>query len=357
MEKVQRIVRKSGSISLIVFLLVLGTVCVSFQIASAQSSPSTFKWRMQSIDPPALIGPSITQKAFCDRVRNMSNGRLDITLYTAGQLTPSMEIIGSLGKGTIDISYTCNSYYTGSVPETNIDLLTLPPLLLKTFNDAIQVYWYNGGDEILREGYAERGVYYLGSLFWVEPITFWTKRPIKTVADLKGQKIRSFGGYVSKTIAKLGASPTVIPHEEVYTALAQGAVDGSMTAGSYYKRLKYYEVAPYYYLPGFYTSWSMCLVVSQESWKKLPDDLKAILKEALVSYTLDHSQRTWWEHEEMLQELPKLKSTLITWPETELQKIREASLSFLPEISKKSPRCAKGVKLIEDYMKAVGYGK
>jgi TRAP-type mannitol/chloroaromatic compound transport system substrate-binding protein len=324
--------------------------------AYAQTPPKTFKWRMQSIDPPSLVGPQITQKAFCERIKKMSNGALDITLYTAGQLTPTLEILGSLSKGTVDISYTSSVYYTGTVPEANIDLVTLPPLILKTEADARQVYWYSGVDELMREGYKEYGVYYLGSLFFTDPNTFWSKKPIKGVDDLKGFKVRGYG-YYAKTLAKLGAAPTFIPHEEVYTSLAQGVIDGSMTAGSYYKRFKYYEVAPYYYLPGFAPVWSMCVMVSQKAWDQLPNDLKAIVQEAFIHFAIDHQQRTWWEHEQMLQELPKLGATLIQWPDSEVQKLREAGLTFLPEIAKKSERCAKGIKIIEDYMKEKGYTK
>lgn len=350
--------RNGISIFIVISLFFLEIIMITFeaQFANAQAPAKVYKWRMQSIDPPALIGPQITQKAFCERVKKMSNGRIDITLFTAGQLTPTLEIVGSLAKGTVDISYSSSVYYTGSIPEANIDLVTLPPQMLKTLQDALQVYWYMGVDDLIREGYAEQGVYYLGSLFFTEPNTHWSKKPMRSVADLKGHKIRGYG-YYAKTLAKLGASPTFIPHEEVYTALAQGVIDGSMTAGSYYKRFKYYEVAPYYYLPGFAPVWSMCVIASLKSWNELPDDLKAILKEAFATFAIDHQQRTWWEHEQMVQELPKLGATLITWPETEVQKMREAGISFLPEIEKKGPRCAKGIKIIEDYMKMKGYIK
>jgi len=340
-------------VSLILAAMMIGLGAWS---VDAQTPAKVYKWRMQSIDPPALVGPQVTQKAFCERIKKMSNGRLDVTLFTAGQLTPTLEIVGALAKSTVEISYSSSVYYTGSIPEANIDLVTLPPQMLRTLQDALQVYWYMGLDDLMREGYAEQGVYYVGSLFFTDPNTHWSKKPMHGVADLKGHKIRGYG-YYAKTLAKLGASPTFIPHEEVYTALAQGVIDGSMTAGSYYKRFKYYEVAPYYYLPGFAPVWSMCIMASMKSWNELPEDLKEIVKESFVHFSIDHQQRTWYEHEQMVQELPKLKSTLIVWPDSEVQKVREAGLSFLPEIAQKSPRCGKGIKIIEDYMKSKGYIK
>ncbi len=93
-------------------------------------------------------------------------GRLDITLYTAGQLTPTKEIVESLGAGTIDISYTTGAYYTGIVPEANLEQAGLPPLVLDSLRDAINLYWYGELGEIIREGYAKEGVYYLGAVPW-----------------------------------------------------------------------------------------------------------------------------------------------------------------------------------------------
>ncbi len=341
------------SMMMMIAVLALGFTAGS---VSAQEKTKVIRWRMQSIDPPSLIGPQITQKRFCESIKKMSNGRLDIKLFTAGQLTPSLELVDALDKGLVDIAYTSSVYYTGIVPEANLDLVTLPPNMLKTLQDAVQVYWYMGLDDLIRAGYKEHGVHYMGSMFYTEPNTFWSKKPINGVDDLKGFKLRGYG-YYAKTIAKLGGTPIFIPHEEVYTALAQGVIDGSMTAGSYYRRFKYYEVAPYYYLPGFAPVWSMCVLASQRSWNALPDDLKAIVQEAFTFFVIDQQQRTWWEHQEMLQDLPNLKSTLITWPDSEVEKLRDAGLSFLPEISQKGKRCAEGMEILQNYMKTMGYIK
>jgi TRAP-type mannitol/chloroaromatic compound transport system substrate-binding protein len=353
----QRLPKTGVRFGFLLMIILTGLVLVfSSNSALAQNQPQVIKWRMQSVDPPSLIGPQITQKAFCENIKKMSNGRLEITLFTAGQLSPTLELVDSLAKGTVDIAYSSSVYYTGIVPEASIDLVSLPPNMLKTLQDALQVYWYMGVDDLIREGYKQHGVYYVGSLFFTEPNTFWSKKPIKGVDDLKGFKIRGYG-YYAKTLAKLGASPTFIPHEEVYTALAQGVIDGSMTAGSYYKRFKYYEVAPYYYLPGFAPVWSMCIMASQKSWNALPNDLKAIVQEAFKVFAIDHQQRTWWEHEQMLQELSKLNATLITWPDSEVTKMRDAGMTFIPEIANKSERCAKGIEIIQSYMKTQGYIK
>lgn len=353
-----RWIGKTGSgLCFIMAMLLAGSIiiCSSWEPVFAAATP-VIKWRMQTVDPPALVGPSVTVPAFLENIKKMSNGRLEISLFTAGQLVPTVEIVKALKTGMIDMAYTNGVYYTGAIPEANLDFQNMPPYLFKKIEEAQEVYWYKGLDQLMREGYAEQGAYYLNTIFMGDPNTFWSKRPMHHVADVKGFKIRTFG-YFAKTFAKLGATPVFIPHEEVYTSLAQGVVDGSQTAGSYYKRFKYYEVAPYYYLPGLTNSCTMNIMVSMESWKKLPDDLKAILNVACIAFSSDHVQRTWSEHDQMVQELKKLGSTLILWPDEDMAKIREAGLPFLTEIAQKGARNEKGVQIIRAYLKEKGYLK
>jgi TRAP-type mannitol/chloroaromatic compound transport system substrate-binding protein len=253
---------KRWSLILIVILIVLSLSNMGFAEAD-----KVFHWKMQSMDVASMVGPSITQKDFCDRIRMMSNGRLDITLFTAGELTPTVEIIDSMEKGMVDIAHTTGAYYTGSIPEACLETAGLPPLMFDSFRDAIQLYWYGGLDEIIRQGYAKHGIYYLGSLIWDVPIAFWSKNNMQGIEDLKGYKARSFG-YTAKALAKLGAAPVFLPHEEVYTAIAQGVIDGSMTDASYYARMKYNEVAPYFYLPGLAATQGNCTIISQKSWDR-----------------------------------------------------------------------------------------
>ena len=340
----------------VVFVMVLSLLILNVSPinAIAKSENKKISWRMQTVDPPSLMGPKTTVKGFIERVEAMSGGQLGIKLFTAGQLVPTMEITDALEQGTIQIAYTSGVYYTGSIPEGALELTSLPPMLLPTIEDAIQVYWYEGVDDIMREAYAERGIYYLGSIFLGDPITNWSKKPINKIADYNGYKVRSFG-YISKVLAEVGASPTLIPHEEVYSSLAQGVIDGSLTAGSYYERLKYFEVCSNYYLPGLIAIPSMSIMVSLDAWNKLPDNLKAILKEAQKTLAYDHYIRLHVAHERMLNNFDKLGTTLIRRTDAETEKLREVSISMLEEVAKKSPKCKKGVQIIKNYMQKKGY--
>jgi TRAP-type C4-dicarboxylate transport system substrate-binding protein len=258
----------------------------------------------------------------------------------------------------VDMAYTSGAYYAGSIPEAGLEPSAFAPLIYRELDDVIEVYRLRGLNEIIREGYAKYGIYFVDIITYGAPGTHWSKRPLHGVADFKGYKVRGFGHF-NTVFKSLGATPTSIPHTEVYSALAQGVIDGSASDGLVYKEQRLYEVAPYYYLPGWMPSnaGGNCILVSMKSWNKLTDDLKAILKEAISATSDDFRHRTYMEHEQMLKEFGQFKSTLIVWPEEEMQKIRNVSVPILDVIAQRSPGCAKGIKIIKDYLNERGYMK
>jgi len=341
----------NDKITITLFLILVLLFLISLPgVSFAQKSGDTFNWRMQAIEAPSSTGPVAALRGFCERIKEMSNGRINIELFLAGEILPTLEILDGLASGMIDIAYTCPQYYTGAVPVASLDPAGLPPCLLSSPDETAQITRYAGLDDLFREGFAKEGAYYVGTIIAGNvPMTFWSKKPMYGVDDLKGFKIRAFG-YFSNVFADLGASAVFLPHEEVYLALAQGTIDGSFTSASHYTIYNYYEVAPYFYLPGLAPHGGGCIMVSQKSWNVLPDDLKAIVKEAFIHFNDDFGQRVWWEYQNSLKNFDKMGVTVITWPEEEINKIRKLSVPYLDEIAKKDDLCARGVELIKSYI-------
>jgi TRAP-type C4-dicarboxylate transport system substrate-binding protein len=91
-------------------------------------------------------------------------------------------------------------------------------------------------------------------------------------------------------------------------------------------------------------------MVSKKSWDALPKDLQAVVSSAVQIYSDELEQLTWKDNMEMERKLKKLGSTPIYWSQADLDKLKEAGMSLLPEIAAKGPRVAKGIKIIEDYL-------
>lgn len=305
--------------------------------------------RLQSIDPPSFVGPSVALPNFAKAVEEMSGGELRVEVYTAGQVVPTSEIPAALAAGAIDLAYTGQVYYTGIVPENVLSYSALPPALIPQVNDGVQIYNYDGVDDIIAEAWVPEGVKAFKSLFLGDPIAFWSKEPINSVSELGGFKVRSFG-YAAKTLEKLGASPVFMPHEEVYTALSQGSIDGSMTAASYYKRANYFEVAPYFYDSGWYEFVQMATLASLNTWEGLSEAQQSILTYAMASLGREMQHLTWLEYRQMLTEFEEMGATHIKWGPEDVAAIREAGASFLPEVREMSPKVNEGIDILQGHV-------
>src|SRR5664280_2289627 len=81
-------------------------------IARAQ----TVKWRMVTSWPKRLPGPGLSAERIAERIRTLSGGRIDITVYAAGEVVPAFEVLGAVGNGVADIGHTASFYWQGKMP-------------------------------------------------------------------------------------------------------------------------------------------------------------------------------------------------------------------------------------------------
>ena len=319
----------------------------------SQPEQQVFKWRLQSVHAPAEDDMTHATLEYVNRIRDCSNGRLDITLYAAGELVPTMDIAVALSERTIEMAWTTGGFYAGAIPEGNLAGCGVPPLIYRSLDEVLYLYWELGLDELMREGWAEHGVYYL----MTNPCGvggFWSNDPVYHPEDLKGVKIRGFG-QVLNTFEKLGASPVFIPPDEIYMALSTGVIDAAVSDYIKYDSMKCYEISKYIYYPPWLNPAVMDILVSMDAWNELPDDLKAIVKTASVAYALDHTTQCLWTQREMESHYDEWGTTAITWSEEDMQKVVEVAWSLAPELAATSPRCAEGYRIIEDFMRERGY--
>ena len=116
----------------------------------------------------------------------------------------------------------------------------------------------------------------------------WFRKEIKTVADLKGLKMR-IGGTGGLPLAKLGVVPQQIPGGDIYPALEKGTIDAAEWVGPYDdEKLGFYKVAKYYYYPGWWEGGpELDLFVNTKAWDELPKEYQSILEAACDEANVD----------------------------------------------------------------------
>lgn len=321
------------------------------KMAGMVAAPQAYKLKVHGIWTPESPWQTKMIQRFADNLEAMSDGRFDITIYPAGAIVPSLDLVSALGKGTVDLAFTCGAYTAAQIGY----LGTLEFGLPRGFENSEEVgyFWYEMGFiEELREAYAEHGVYYIGPGAIYSTETIILKEPVSKAADFKGILIRDIG-MEAMVYENLGATISYMPIEELYTALATGVIDAvGMNGPVGILDLKFYEVAKYIMWPPLMAGCQVDIVASKDLWDDLPDDLKAIADVAVRECCRDTGCWTTYEAYGGLKKLIEEEGcSVVSIPEDEMM---EAVSKAWDELAAKDPVTGEWVQKVRDYLKVLG---
>lgn len=308
--------RGCAVILLIAVLALLGGLSTPLP-AGAQAKPVV--WNLPHVAAPTYYHVT-TLNAFAAKVKEKSQGRMEIRVHPASSLYPGPEVLPALLAGRVEIGPITSGYVT----DVLLELLALEvPFMTANLDE------HRKGVEALRAQYAEmtarRSLKLLAVNVWPSQQVF-AAQPIRTLADWKGRKLRVYGA-IADTVRALGAAPVDIPFGEVYVALQRGVVDGAITSATNAEPMKFFEVSKYlnyWSLLGAGCDW---IVANQKAWDALPRDLQEVVLDAVKESRLE--ERNWeeakaWE-ERARKRVQELGMTVIDPPKEEIAKARELS--------------------------------
>ncbi len=307
-------------------------------------------WRVQSMWSAA----ETTYKAFedfCKRVGAASNGRLEIQPFAAGSVVGVFETLDAVSAGVLDAQSTAPVYWSGKDPGFSVigDLSW-------AYQHPWQVeawYYHRGGMDLLREAYAKYNVYPVGVSWWGQEALV-SKKPMKTLDDFKGLKVRTPQGMFAEIITKLGSSVVVVPGGEVYSALDKGVVDAAdWGTESMNFRMGFFEVAKTSIRIG-HSMPVQEFAVNQAKWNALPADLKAIVSSCVREWTWDQVQRIAVEDTRALSDIRGKGGTAGSLPDAEIARLRTLAQKTWEEWSKKSALAKKGYDSQTEWLKSLG---
>jgi TRAP-type mannitol/chloroaromatic compound transport system substrate-binding protein len=266
-------------------------------LAGAVAAPSvaradTLKWRMVTSWPKRLPGPGMSAERVAERIRRLSGGRIDITVYAAGELVPAFGVLDAVGNGVADIGHSAAFYWQGKMPAAAF--FTTVPFGL---TPSEHVAWIDagGGQQLWDTLYAPFGVKpFMGGNTGV-CMGGWFRHELKGLADLRGLKLRSLG-LGGEIYRRLGATPQTTPPAEILPSLQSGVLDAAEFVGPGSDiALGLYRVAPFYYYPGFNkpNGTGEC-IVALKARDALSPELQAIVAHACAAeatYALAEMER------------------------------------------------------------------
>ncbi len=307
---------------------------VSNATSSVQAPAQTFNWKLVTSWPKNFPGLGTGPEKFATLVNEMSDGRLNIKVYGAGQLVPALEVFDAVSRGTAQMGHSGAYYWKGKSPAAQF--FTSVPFGLNAQEMHGWIH-YGGGMELWQELYAPFNLIPLAGGNTGVQMGGWFNKEINSLEDLKGLKMR-MPGLGGEVLERAGGTPVTLPGTELFTALQTGAIDATEWVGPYNDlAFGLYKAAKYYYYPGWHEPGSMLeFTVNKTAFEALPKDLQVIVRTASRAVNQDMLDEYTARNNHALKELVgKHKVQLRPYPQDVLLKLRDLSDEVLLEVSQK----------------------
>jgi TRAP-type C4-dicarboxylate transport system substrate-binding protein len=249
---------------------------VAAALAAAGAAQAQTKWDMPT---PYADGEFHTRnvKAFAEDVKKNTNGAIDLTVHSAGSLIKHPDILRAVSTGQVNIGEFLLGQFGNEDPVFAADNV---PFVAPGYDNAFK--FYQAQKPVLEKKLEGRGMKLLYSVAWPGQ-GIYTKDPVKTVADFKGMKMRTYSPLTARLAELLGAAPTVVQVPEIPQMFATGAMHAMVTSSATGTSTKAWEFVKNYYKTNAWNPKNV-VVVNQRAFARLPKDQQdGILKAAAAA--------------------------------------------------------------------------
>jgi TRAP-type C4-dicarboxylate transport system substrate-binding protein len=322
LQKKEDTMRKTAVFGLAAILVLLAASSMTY---AAEPIKLTFSQYF-----PVTHKNAVLTGQFCEEIKKRTNGRVEIVHYAGGTLTTAPKVMDGVITGISDLGFSSLNYNPGRYPVTDTTDLPLGRpngwVASQVSDDFYRKFKPKEWDKV--------HVLYLTA---TGPNVIQTvSKPVKTLADLKGVKLRGVG-KMGETLKALGAATVPLEMVDLYESLRRGVIEGCMMPVEVLKGWKLGELEKY-----VTASWmvgntnTFYVVMNAEKWNKLPADLKKIFDEVAAEFKEKHAL-AWNESDTEAIQLFKQQGGQITaLDEAEAARWKKAVEPVIDEYKKAS---------------------
>lgn len=246
---------------------------------NAASKPAeVIHWKMVTTWPKNFPGLGTGAENLANIINELSNGRLQVKVYGAGELVPALEIFDAVSHGTAQMGHGAAYYWKGKDP--TFQFFSTVPFGLTA--QEMNGWLYNGGGlELWQQAYAKYNLVPMPAGNMGVQMGGWFNKEINSIDDLKGLKMR-IPGLGGEVLNRAGGTPVNLPGGELFTAMQSGTIDATEWVGPYNDlAFGFYKIAKYYYYPGWHEpGTALEAIINKDALEALPKDLQAIVLNA-----------------------------------------------------------------------------
>jgi TRAP-type mannitol/chloroaromatic compound transport system substrate-binding protein len=247
--------------------------------APAVRAQAAVRWRLASSFPKSLDTIFGSAVMFANTVKALSGGKFEISVHAAGEIMPAFGVVDALQQGSLEMAQTAPYYFTGKDSIFAFGCAVPFGLNARQMDAWME---HGNGRKLMDAFYAKYNMKSFSAGNTGTQMGGWYRKEIKTVADLKGLKMRMGGGLFGEAMSKLGVVAQNMPAGEVYSALEKGTLDATEFVGPYDdEKLGFNKVAPFYYYPGWWEGGAeLEFFVNSKAYEALSAENKAIVDAA-----------------------------------------------------------------------------
>jgi TRAP-type mannitol/chloroaromatic compound transport system substrate-binding protein len=292
------------------------------------------RWRMASSFPKSLDTLYGTAEMLAGRVSRLTEGRFEIRVFAAGEIVPPLQVMDAVQNGTIECGQTASYYYIGRNPALAFD--TALPFGLNARQQNAWMY-QGGGLALMRDLFRQYNIISFPCGNTGTQMAGWYRKEIKSVADLKGLKMR-VAGLAGQILERLGVVPQQIGGADIYPALERGTIDAAEWVGPYDdEKLGFQKVAKFYYYPGWWEGSAMLSIyVNAKQWAALPKPYQEALEVACTEANVNMLARYDARNTEALRKLVAGGAQLRAFPTPVMEACYKVAHEIYAELATKN---------------------
>jgi TRAP-type C4-dicarboxylate transport system substrate-binding protein len=322
-----------------------GLVLAATAMLALPATAQEHSWRVQGFLPDSF-DINTRFRDFAADLNEKSGGAIEIDFVPVGAIVAPTETLSAMTMGVLTGHFTGASYFSAMDPAFAVVGDTMGAYA--SSQDQARWYTEGGGEALMRELYAQHGAHLIG--VFVSPAeTLVSNRPLNSIDDFNGLRIRSVQGTVSDLFVKLDAAPVILPGTEVFNALQTGVVDAADWAWNALNlSTGLYDVASYSIEAG-HSMGIMEFSVSQAAWNRLSaeqQDLVTTEWEAFSQVLFDEFQAG----EEAAREQIAQKAEIIVWDDEERARLRAVTNQVWDDMLTRSEMAARMVESHRAFM-------
>ncbi len=253
----------------ILILFTATLLCLAGIAQAADEKPAAIKLTYANF-PPAVTFPCVQMERWKTEVEKRTDGKVAVQTFPGESLLSAKEMMDGVINGQADIGCLCMAYQPGRFPVTNSTAL---PLGIHSSEVGSQVLW----DLYNKYQPAEFARVKVLTMFTTAPANIMSKKPIRTLDDLKGADLRA-SGFAVEILKAWGANAVGMPMSSTPEALQKGVVAGLFTSVEVMKDFKFAELCKYVTMTDA-DVYPFAVVMNMKKWDALPDDVKKVFDE------------------------------------------------------------------------------